>query len=149
MAMIATILMTRIRAGRKEVSVWIARRTVRWAMASRPCLRYDPASHFVLHIVSPYAFLTATSSIIYATQPLTVANPDRVKLKFYSKVLGDNSTFIHYGKWDGLDTEQPGAYGRASEAMTDYMFKISMGLLPHRAESSDLSYVDLGSGTGG
>ncbi len=27
-----------------------------------------------------------------------VANADRVKLKFYSNVLGDNSTFIHYGK---------------------------------------------------
>lgn len=84
-----------------------------------------------------------------STQPLTVANPDRVKLKFYSNVLGDNSTFIHYGKWDGLDTEKPGAYGRASEAMTDYMFKISMGLLPHRSEANDFSYVDLGSGTGG
>ena len=83
-------------------------------------------------------------------QPLTVANrPDRVKLKFYSNVLGDNSTFIHFGKWDGLDTDQPGAYGRASEAMTDYMFKISLGLLPHRAEANDFRYVDLGSGTGG
>ncbi|KAL3767791.1 LOW QUALITY PROTEIN: hypothetical protein ACHAWO_005201 [Cyclotella atomus] len=80
-------------------------------------------------------------------KPLTVANPDRVKLKFYSNVLGDNSTMIHYGKWDGLDTEQPGAYGRASEAMTDYMFKISMGLLPHRAEANNFTYVDLGSGT--
>lgn len=29
------------------------------------------------------------------------------------------------------------------------MFKISMGLLPHRADANDLSYVDLGSGTGG
>jgi len=83
-----------------------------------------------------------------AFKPFTVANPDRVKLKFYSNVLGDNSTFIHYGKWDGLDTEQPGAYGRAAEAMTDYMYKLSMGLLPHRAESNDLRYVDLGSGTG-
>jgi len=83
-----------------------------------------------------------------AFKPLTVANPDRVKLKFYSNVLGDNSTFIHYGKWDGLDTDQPGAYGRASEAMTDYMYKLSMGLLPHRAECSDFRYVDLGSGTG-
>ena len=82
-------------------------------------------------------------------QPFTVANPDRVKLKFYCNVLGDNSSFIHYGKWDGLDTDHPGAYGRASEAMTDYMFKISSGLLPHRAEANDLSYVDLGSGTGG
>lgn len=29
-------------------------------------------------------------------KPHTIANPDRVKLKFYSNVLGDNSTFIHY-----------------------------------------------------
>lgn len=86
---------------------------------------------------------------IVISQPLTIANPDRVKLKFYSSVLGDNSTFIHYGKWDGLDTDQPGAYGRASEAMTDYMYKIAVGLLPHRAESDDVRYVDMGSGTGG
>ncbi|KAL7543976.1 hypothetical protein ACHAXR_013456 [Thalassiosira sp. AJA248-18] len=81
-------------------------------------------------------------------KPFTVANPDRVKLKFYAQVMGDNSTFIHYGKWDGLDTDQPGAYGRASEAMTDYMYKLSLGLLPHRAECNDFRYVDLGSGTG-
>jgi hypothetical protein len=29
-------------------------------------------------------------------KPHLIANPDRVKLKFYSNVLGDNSTFIHY-----------------------------------------------------
>lgn len=81
-------------------------------------------------------------------KPLTVANPDRVKLKFYSNVLGDNSTFIHYGKWDGIDSEKPGAYGQASMAMTDYMYRLSMGLLPHRAEANDFRYVDLGSGTG-
>lgn len=45
--------------------------------------------------------------------------------------------------------DQPGAYGRASKAMTDYIYKLSMGLLPHRAESNDFRYVDLGSGTGG
>ena len=33
--------------------------------------------------------------------------------------------------------------------MTDYMYKLSMGLLPHRAECNDFRYVDLGSGTGG
>ena len=43
----------------------------------------------------------------------------------------------------------PGAYGRASEAMTDYMYKLSISLLPHRAESNNFRYVDLGSGTGG
>lgn len=65
-----------------------------------------------------------------------------------SNVLGDNSTFIHYGKWDGIDLDQPGAYGMASEAMTDYMYRLSLGLLTHRAESRDFAYVDLGSGTG-
>ena len=102
---------------------------------------------FIYILYSPFSF--HYMYIIYNTQPFTVANPHRVKLKFYSNVLGDNSTFIHYGKWDGLDTDQPGAYGRASEAMTDYMYKLSMGLLPHRAESNDFRYVDLGSGTGG
>ena len=29
------------------------------------------------------------------------------------------------------------------------MYKLSMGLLPHRAEANDFRYVDLGSGTGG
>ena len=120
-------------------------------------------------------------------KPYTIANPDRVKLKFYSNVLGDNSTFIHYvsfcavihclfcsiivinvkcllnagssssyhhhhhskqGKWDGLDQDAPGAYGRASEAMTDYMYNLSMSLLPHRTDSNDVQYIDLGSGTG-
>ena len=52
------------------------------------------------------------------------------------------------GKWDGLDQDQPGAYGRASEAMTDYMYNLSMSLLPHRTDSNDVQYIDLGSGTG-
>merc|ERR1711862_887364 len=81
-------------------------------------------------------------------KPRPVANPDRVKLKFYSHALGDGTENIHYGKWDGLDQVQPGAYGRASESMTNYMYKLAMSLLPHRAEANDFKYIDLGSGTG-
>jgi phosphoglycerate dehydrogenase-like enzyme len=98
---------------------------------------------------SPRDIRSDSISIIDAPmKPHTIANPDRVKLKFYSNVLGDNSTFIHYGKWDGLDQDAPGAYGMASEAMTDYMYNLSMSLLPHRMDCNDFSYIDLGSGTG-
>ena len=31
--------------------------------------------------------------------------------------------FDHTGKWDNIDLDAPGAYGKASEQMTDYMFK--------------------------
>lgn len=48
---------------------------------------------------SPRDIRSDSISIIDAPmKPHTIANPDRVKLKFYSNVLGDNSTFIHYGK---------------------------------------------------
>jgi hypothetical protein len=30
--------------------------------------------------------------------------------------------------------------------MTNYMFNLSMALLPHRAEATDFRYIDLGSG---
>lgn len=116
-------------------------------------LLYDVALLIVLYIMRAFLHHLHRSRLTelhsHLEQPFTVANPDRVKLKFYSNVLGDNSSFIHYGKWDGLDLEQPGAYGRASEAMTDYMYRLSLGLLPHRAEANDFCYVDLGSGTGG
>ena len=84
----------------------------------------------------------STSSLINCHQLINAL------LQTCSNVLGDNSTFIHYGKWDGIDLDQPGAYGMASEAMTDYMYRLSLGLLTHRAEKSDFTYVDLGSGTG-
>ena len=49
---------------------------------------------------SPRDIRSDSISIIDAPmKPHTIANPDRVKLKFYSNVLGDNSTFIHYGKF--------------------------------------------------
>ncbi|KAL3936084.1 MAG: hypothetical protein SGBAC_008526 [Bacillariaceae sp.] len=75
-------------------------------------------------------------------------NNDRIKLKFYAHVLGDGSENIHFGKWDGIDLDQPGAYGRAANAMTNYMFQLSLNLLPHRAEADDFRYIDLGSGSG-
>lgn len=73
---------------------------------------------------------------------------DRIKLKFYSHVLGDGSENIHFGKWDGIDLDQPGAYGRAAKAMTSYMFQLALNLLPHRAEAENFRYIDLGSGIG-
>jgi lactate dehydrogenase-like 2-hydroxyacid dehydrogenase/ribulose-5-phosphate 4-epimerase/fuculose-1-phosphate aldolase/SAM-dependent methyltransferase len=75
-------------------------------------------------------------------------NNDRIKLKFYAHVLGDASENIHFGKWDGIDLDQPGAFGRAGDAMTKYMFNLSLSLLPHRAEADDFRYIDLGSGSG-
>lgn len=82
-------------------------------------------------------------------KPQPIANPDRIKLKFYSHVMGeDEGVSIHYGKFDNLDLDQPGCYGLAAEAMTNYMYRLSMTLLPHRSEASDFRYVDLGSGSG-
>lgn len=73
---------------------------------------------------------------------------DTVKLKFYAQVMGDASEQIHFGKWNNIDENQPDAYAKASENMTDYMFDLAKGLLPHRIEENDFTYVDLGSGTG-
>ena len=57
--------------------------------------------------------------------------------------------FVLSGKWDNIDLDQDGAYGKASEQMTDYMFELALSLVPeHRRSANDFSYVDLGSGTG-
>ena len=53
---------------------------------------------------------------------------------------------IHFGKWDGIDLDEEGAYGKASDAMTEYMLKTVLELL---GSPSAVSYVDLGSGSGG
>ena len=71
------------------------------------------------------------------------------KLEFYAEVMGDGTANIHFGKWDGVDLEEEGAYGKASEQMTDYMFDLACSLVPaERKASKDFKYVDLGSGTG-
>lgn len=71
------------------------------------------------------------------------------KLEFYAEVMGDGTANIHFGKWDGVDLEEEGAYGKASEQMTDYMFELACSLVPaERTASKDFKYVDLGSGTG-
>ena len=62
--------------------------------------------------------------------------------------MGDASEQIHFGKWNNIDENHPDAYAKASENMTDYMFDLAKGLLPHRIEENDFTYVDLGSGTG-
>lgn len=69
-----------------------------------------------------------------------------IKLKFYDNVIGDDSNNIHFGKWDNIAPDQPDAYGKASQAMTDYMFQLALDLQPHRRDQPDFSYVDLGSG---
>ena len=83
------------------------------------------------------------------------------KIEFYAQVMGDGTDNIHFGKWDGIDLDQPGAYGKASEQMTDYMFNLVTGLVldaskksknddasSSSSSSSSFQYVDLGSGTG-
>lgn len=69
------------------------------------------------------------------------------KLEFYAQVMGDGTANIHFGKWDGVDLDEEGAYGKASEQMTDYMFDLATELRGSE-EGSKISYVDLGSGTG-
>ena len=80
-------------------------------------------------------------------RPKPIKSED-IKLKFYNNVMEDPSNNIHFGKWDGIAIEEPDAYGKASEAMTDYMFELALDLQPHRRYARDFSYVDLGSGTG-
>ena len=61
--------------------------------------------------------------------------------------MGDGTANIHFGKCDGIDLDEEGAYGKASEQMTDHMYDLAMDL--HGAEGDKkISYVDLGSGTG-
>jgi len=71
------------------------------------------------------------------------------KLEFYAQVMGDGTANIHFGKWDGVDLDEEGAYGKASEQMTDYMFDLATKLKGEGTDVDDkISYVDLGSGTG-
>jgi sarcosine/dimethylglycine N-methyltransferase len=68
------------------------------------------------------------------------------KREFYAQVMGDGTANIHFGKWDGVDLDKEGAYGRAAENMTDYMFDLATNLLQ---DTTSISLVDLGSGSGG
>ena len=70
------------------------------------------------------------------------------KLEFYAQVMGDGTANIHFGKWDGVNLDEEGAYGKASEQMTDYMFDLAMKLKGSTTADEKVSYVDLGSGTG-
>jgi len=69
------------------------------------------------------------------------------KLEFYAQVMGDGTANIHFGKWDGVNLDEEGAYGKASEQMTDYMFDLAMKLKGTTTDEK-VNYVDLGSGTG-
>lgn len=66
------------------------------------------------------------------------------KRAFYAEVMGDGTDNIHFGKWDGVDTDAPGAYGKAATQMTDWMWKTATDIVG----SPNVSYVDLGSGSG-
>eukprot|EP00977_Amphora_coffeiformis_P009585 scaffold2205_cov167-Amphora_coffeaeformis.AAC.11 len=68
------------------------------------------------------------------------------KRDFYAQVMGDGTANIHFGKWDGIDLDAEGAYGKASDAMTDFMLKHALELL---GNPEKVTYVDLGSGSGG
>jgi|UPI000581A65D phosphoglycerate dehydrogenase-like enzyme/ribulose-5-phosphate 4-epimerase/fuculose-1-phosphate aldolase/SAM-dependent methyltransferase len=87
---------------------------------------------------------------LYKPQP---AVPEDIRLKFYNAILDDGSNNIHFGKWDGIDVTQEGAYGRASDALTAYMWELARQRQPHRVHCNDnddnkiLRFVDLGSGT--
>lgn len=70
------------------------------------------------------------------------------KLEFYSQVMGDGTANIHFGKWDGIDISEEGAYGKASEQMSDWMLQTALELIPGSKDKGDFTYVDLGSGTG-
>ena len=50
------------------------------------------------------------------------------KLEFYAQVMGDGTANIHFGKWDNIDLDEEGAYGKASEQITDYMFELAAKL---------------------
>jgi hypothetical protein len=65
------------------------------------------------------------------------------KIEFYKQVMGDGTANIHFGKWDNIDLDQDGVYGKASEQMTDYMFDLVSKLCD---TEGDFKYVDLGSG---
>jgi len=80
-------------------------------------------------------------------KPKQMKNED-IKLKVYNQVMGNKNNNIHFGKWDGIPIEEKDAYGRASEAMTDYMIGLALDMQPHRRKANDLKFVDLGSGTG-
>ena len=68
------------------------------------------------------------------------------KRAFYAEVMGDGTDNIHFGKWDGVDTDKPGAYGQAATNMTNWMWSQAMQLLGSDAKA--VHYIDLGSGSG-
>jgi hypothetical protein len=69
------------------------------------------------------------------------------KRAFYAEVMGDGTDNIHFGKWDGVDTEQPGAYGKAATGMTNWMWQKAMDIVD-KPGTKGIKYIDLGSGTG-
>ena len=70
------------------------------------------------------------------------------KRAFYAEVMGDGTDNIHFGKWDGVDTEAPGAYGKAATGMTNWMWKQAMEIVDQDGSAKQIKYIDLGSGSG-
>lgn len=62
------------------------------SLNNTPKLSRRPSRSDSMSIIGPEEQVNGDARL----KPHTIANPDRVKLKFYSNVLGDNSTFIHY-----------------------------------------------------
>lgn len=60
------------------------------------------------------------------------------------KVMGDGTDNIHFGKWDGIDLEEMGACGKASEQMSDWMLKLALELAPTLKEKAVFSFVCIG-----
>jgi len=61
--------------------------------------------------------------------------------------MGDGTNNIHFGKWDGVDALAPGAYGKASVQMTDWMWKKAIEKIDG-PDVKSINYVDLGAGNG-
>lgn len=70
------------------------------------------------------------------------------KRAFYAEVMGDGTDNIHFGKWDGVDTDAPGAYGKAATGMTNWMWKKAMDIVDKDGSAKKINYIDLGSGSG-
>lgn len=99
----------------------------------------------------------------YSSSPSSVIFPDTLQCEhergikdhydtehafaLYGHVTFFGTDNIHCGKWDGIDSDQDGSFGMASEQLTDHMFQKGLDLMG--GSSSVIRIVDLGAGTGG
>mmetsp|Transcript_12624 Transcript_12624/g.30988 ORF Transcript_12624/g.30988 Transcript_12624/m.30988 type:complete len:1158 (+) Transcript_12624:43-3516(+) len=66
--------------------------------------------------------------------------------QFYADVMGSTDN-IHFGLWDGVDLDEDGAYEKATENLSEWMWAQAMQLCTV-PDDKPLKYVDLGAGTG-